>query len=171
MSESYVIAIDVGIRNMGIAVYSCVTKELVDWKRVDICKGEKYHPHKNVHYIKKLIDEHANYFANCKMLLVERQMRVNMRIIESVFQTLFYDNCLVVQAQLVKMHFSISCRDYKQNKKRAVEYLTCIWEDIKTEIPNLDTWALSWNASKKSDDLADSLLMLLYFLHTYDTSV
>jgi hypothetical protein len=44
MSESYVIAIDVGIRNMGIAVYSCVTKELVDWKRVDICKGELVSP-------------------------------------------------------------------------------------------------------------------------------
>ena len=161
---SYIIAIDVGIKNLGFVVYDCDDCCVCEWLRVDITNGTKYVPSQNVTYIHDFVKQHADYFAKAHIVLVERQMRVNMRIIESVFQTLFYDNCLVVQAQLVKMHFSISCRDYKQNKKRAVEYLTCIWEDIKTEIPNLDTWALSWNASKKSDDLADSLLMMLFRL-------
>jgi hypothetical protein len=116
---SYLVVVDVGIKNMGLLVYDLNTKRVCLWERVDITKGIKYVPSNNVSYIHTLIDKHAQYFANAHMVIVERQMRVNMRVIEAVFQSRFFDKCKVINAQSVKMHFSISMRNYKQNKKKS----------------------------------------------------
>lgn len=169
---SYIISIDVGIRNLGFVVYDTTTQNVVEWKRVDICKEGKYFPYKNVQYALDFMNEHANYFANCQLLLVERQMRVNMRILEAVFQSQMYDRCVVVQAQSVKMHFSIACRNYKQNKRRAVEWLTFHWNTFAGKyVLNINAWQQTWLCSNKQDDLADCMIMLLYYLNTYSDSV
>jgi hypothetical protein len=165
---TYLIAVDVGIKNLGLVVYNCVDKRVCVWKRVDITEGEKYTPSKNVQYVHKLINAHAAYFAGASAVLIERQMRVNMRIIEAVVESVCYGTSVVIGAQSVKMHFSICMRNYKANKKRAVEWLQCHWGTFLPKfITNLDEIEKLWDAESKKDDLADSMLMLLYYLNTY----
>jgi hypothetical protein len=169
---SYLVVVDVGIKNMGLLVHDLNTKRVCLWERVDITKGIKYVPSNNVSYIHTLIDKHAQYFANAHMVIVERQMRVNMRVTEAVFQSRFFDKCKVINAQSVKMHFSISMRNYKQNKKKAVEWLDCHWGTVLSKFVSNQTeiWPL-WVAETKKDDLADSMIMMLCYLNTYSEIV
>lgn len=169
MHSNLIIAVDIGIRNMGFVVYDPGQKQLLEWKRVDLCDGAVYAPYKNVAMVHNFIDKHANYFANCQMVLVERQMRVNMRILEAVFESRFFEKCRIIQAQAVKVHFSTCCRDYKKNKKRAVEWLGLHWNShmIQSSMVNFNDYALAWSREPKKDDLADSMLMMLYFINTY----
>ena len=165
---SYVVAIDVGIKNLGLIVYAIETKRVVVWQRLDITKGVKYNTAHNVSYVHTLIEEHAPYFAQAHIVIVERQMRVNMKVIEAVFQSRFFDKCLIMPAQAVKMYFDLCFRNYRLNKKKAVEWLDMHWEDpMQVFISNTADLQVQWAAEAKKDDLADSMLMLLYFLDTY----
>ena len=69
----------------------------------------------------------------------------------------------------MKTHFSTCCRDYKKNKKRAVEWLGLHWNShmIQSSMANFNDYALAWSREPKKDDLADSMLMMLYFINTY----
>tara|TARA_B110000977_G_scaffold176609_1_gene232483 strand:- start:127 stop:639 length:513 start_codon:yes stop_codon:yes gene_type:complete len=169
---SYIVVVDVGIKNLGLLVYDSNSKRVCLWERVDITEGTKYVPSNNVHYIHSLIDKHAQYFASAHLVIVERQMRVNMRIIEAIFQSRFADKCKVINAQSVKMHFSISMRNYKQNKKKAVEWLDCHWNTVLSKFVSNQSEILPlWVAESKKDDLADSMIMMLYYLNTYSEIV
>lgn len=168
MNSQYAISIDVGIKNMGFVVYDMQTKRVCVWERVDLTSGSKYTPSHNVTYVHNFINRHAQYFANAHVVLVERQMRVNMRIIEAIFQSRFFDHCLIVPAQSVKMHFDICMRNYKLNKKRAVEWLECHWDTfLGNLVSNHTEIRPTWDQESKKDDLADSMIMLLYYLNTY----
>jgi hypothetical protein len=49
-----------------------------------------------------------------------------------------------------------------------VEWLQCHWGTFLPKfITNLDEIEKLWDAESKKDDLADSMLMLLYYLNTY----
>ena len=71
MSNRYVIAVDVGIKNLGLAIFDLQTKQLAVWGRYCICKSGPYQPGKNVEYVRQLIQEHATYFANAHKVLIE----------------------------------------------------------------------------------------------------
>ena len=164
---SYIIAIDVGIKNLGFAVLQTCDNTLVLWKRVNLVQSNNYQPYKNVEYVYQFVQDHANYFAESKLVIIERQMRVNMRIIEAVVHSMFYGRCLVVQAQHVKLHFGLNKRDYRKNKKAAVEFVNEQMECEEPHITNLKLWKLHWTMEAKQDDLADAVIMLMYYVRTY----
>jgi hypothetical protein len=165
---SFIIAIDVGVKNLGFSVYDVTTCMLVQWKNVPICGTGVYLASRNVDYVHRFIDEHAPFFANLHTLLIERQMRVNMRIIESVFQSRFFDRTKVLPAQSIKMHFGLSCQNYRANKKKAIEFVELQYDGLLAEhMRNMAEWKPLWQAAAKKDDMADSLLMIMYFLHSY----
>ena len=167
MSE-YIISIDVGIKNLGFAVLEASSNNLVVWKRVNLVTSNTYQPFRNVEYIHQFIENHATYFADAKLVIIERQMRVNMRIIESVVHSMFYGRCMVVQAQHVKLHFGLNKRDYRKNKQAAVDFVNEQMEHSEPHIPNLHTWNAHWVQEGKQDDLADALIMLMYYVRTFD---
>ena len=165
---SFVIAIDVGVKNLGFSVYDLRTCRLVQWKNVPICGTGAYQASKNVEYVHRFIDENAIFFADLHTLLVERQIRVNMKVIEAVFQSRFFDRTRVLAAQCIKMHFGLSCQNYRANKKKAIEFVDTNFDGLLTKYAvNMSEWVDLWNESVKKDDLADSLLMILYYLHSY----
>jgi hypothetical protein len=92
-------------------------------------------------------------------------MRVNMRIIESVVQALHYDRCTVMSPRLVKMHFGLSRGNYRLNKQAAVQWM----QEFVQSVPGLFEPGLVEAAitSRKQDDLADALLMVVYYADTY----
>jgi hypothetical protein len=159
---SYVISIDVGIKNMGICIFHMQLGKVVVWENVSLVpKGKQYFPRQNVENILALVSRFKEYFDSCFQLVIERQMRTNMRIIESVLEALYFDNCTIISPRSVKLHYNLSTRNYKTNKLVAVQWVESFLQTNTSVAP-----PEKFHGSKR-DDLADSLLMLLYYLDTY----
>ena len=160
----YLIAIDVGIKNLAFVVYNYKTKEVDLWENTTICGDDKYMPYNNVEYMFDWVCKYQHYFDHAIKVINERQMRANMRIIESILHTMFYPICTVISARDVKVHFDLSTRNYRLNKKAAVDFIT---EQLPGDIVKNHEHCKSWLGTQtKKDDLADAMLLLLYFVKT-----
>lgn len=169
MSERYIIAVDVGIKNLGLCIFDFVTSKVVHWDCVTLVPNGRYIPANNVDYVRSFVCRYEHYFDNASKVLIERQMRCNMRIIEAVLQTMFYKRCLVISPRSVKVHYDLSTKNYRANKQKAVQWAS----QFKIANPHaFESLALSaWDTKNKKDDLADSLLLVMYFLDTYSNQL
>jgi hypothetical protein len=113
------------------------------------------------------VSRHAHLFHNCCALIIERQMRANMRIIEAVFESLYHPICKVINARSVKMHYGLSTRNYRANKQKAVEWAT----NYTQNNPDVFVEGIDFATHKKKDDLADCLLLVMYYLDTYSNQL
>lgn len=165
MEGHYVIAIDVGIKNLGLCVFDFLTVQVCVWECESLVSNGRYIPQNNVTYVKSFIKRHSTYFDKAAVVVIERQMRCNMRIVEAILQTLFYDKCIIISARSIKMHYGLSMKNYRANKHKAVEWATQ-FVDVNSAV--IQPQALSsFNSKNKRDDLADSLLLVMYYLDTY----
>lgn len=166
---SYVVAIDVGIKNLGLCVFDFCVGKVVHWDVVNLVPSGRYVPMRNVEYIKDFLKRHEHFFENAHRVLIERQMRCNMRIIEAVLHASYYDNCTIISARSVKLHYDLSTKNYKQNKQKAVLWASSFLEaNPHAFTPGVPT---VWAAKGKRDDLADSLLLVMYYLDTYSNQL
>jgi len=94
-------------------------------------------------------------------------MRCNMRIIEAVFEALF-DNCIIISARSVKAHYNLSTKNYRANKQKAIEWATRFVENNEV-VFKVDVG--QFTKLKKQDDMADSLLLVMYYLDTYSNQL
>jgi len=162
----YAIAIDVGLRNLGVCVFDFTVSKFVFWDNCSLIRAGRYIPSQNVRYVREFLARYEHFFSECAYLIVERQMRCNMRIVESVLQALFFDRCYVIDPKSVKAHYNLSLKNYRLNKARAVEWAA----DFVSANPRAfvgETPLANFTNQKKKDDLADALLLLAYFLDTY----
>lgn len=166
---SLVIAIDVGIKNLGLCAYDFVTSRVVHWDNVTLVPSGRYVPAQNVQYVRDFVRRHSALFQNAHAVIVERQMRCNMRIIESVLQCMFFDHCHIINARCVKMHYGLSTRNYRSNKAKAVEWADAfVANNSSVFTPGVaDLFA----RGGKKDDLADALLLVMYYLDTYSNQL
>ena len=162
---SLVVAIDIGIKNLGLCAYDFCTSQVVHWDNVNLVRAGRYMPMQNVQYVRDFVARHADLFARAAVVVIERQMRCNMRVIEAVLHTMFFDRAVVVNPRCVKMHYKIGHRDYRKNKLAAVDWVTAFCASNTALFPPdvLDVFT----RGKKQDDLADALLLVLYYLDTY----
>lgn len=163
MSNRYWIAIDVGIKNLGFCVYDIEQGCVVDWRNVSLCNGHRYVPGDNVSIVMQFIRDNGAWFQHCNKLIIEKQIRCNMRIIESVFHTLFYDKAVLVHARNVKMHFGTSCCNYKENKRKAIEFVNANLSAFVTDA----SLKQAYEGATKKDDMADALLLIHYYKNTF----
>lgn len=162
----YAIAIDVGIKNLGLCVYDFTTSRVVHWDNVCLTSG-RYSPSLNVQYVRDFVSKYAAFFQRAHAVIIERQMRCNMRIIEAIFQTMCYDRCHVIHARSVKAHYGLSTKNYRMNKQKAIE-----WADAFVKAnPFVFDCTDNFLQSSKRDDLADSLLLVMYYLDTYSNQL
>jgi hypothetical protein len=166
---SLVVAIDVGIKNVGVCAYDFMSNKVTFWENVSLVHTGRYQPSQNVSYVRDFINAYSHLFANAFIVLIERQMRCNMRIIEAIFETLYFDKCHVIAPRSVKAHYGLSLRNYRANKNAAVEWVT----DFVEENPNVfsDAARAKFAQKGKRDDLADALLLILYYLDTYSDAM
>ena len=122
----YVIAIDVGIKNLGMCVFDFAQAKFVFWDNISLVPQGRYLPANNVQYVRDFVARYQNFFYEAGCVLIERQMRCNMRIVEAVIHNMFYDQCLVINARSVKAHYGIGTKNYRTNKQRAVQWLSLI---------------------------------------------
>lgn len=162
---SFVVAVDVGIKNLGLCVYDPYYRKFVHWETTSLVPVGRYIPALNVQYVRDFVQRYHRYFENASVVLVERQMRCNMRIIESVLQTMFFNRCLIISPRSVKAHFGLSMKNYRENKERAVSWAHTFIEQHKPAF--FAPEELGFHLAKKKDDLADSLLLVVYYIDTY----
>jgi len=165
---SYVIAIDVGIKNLGLCIFDFRTSTVVEWDNVTLVPSGRYIPAQNVQNVRTFIHKYKHFFDNAFQVVVERQMRCNMRIIESVIQALYFDICIIISPRAVKMHYNLSTKNYRANKQRAVD-----WAKLFV-LHNTDVFQdglKQFRDAEKQDDLADALILLLYYLDTYSNQL
>lgn len=167
-SMQYVIAIDVGIKNLGLCVFDFCTAKFVFWDNISLVPSGKYQPLSNVKYVRDFIARYQCFFSNAACVVIERQMRCNMRIIESIIQTLYFDICTVINARAVKAHYGIGTKNYRMNKQRAVQWVDAFVKNNPSAFaPGV---AENFNVRKR-DDLADALLLVTYYLDTYSNQL
>jgi hypothetical protein len=165
MSGQYIVAIDVGIKNLGLCVFDFCSSKVVHWDCVSLVPNGKYIPANNVDYVRGFVSRYSHFFEQAGKIIIERQIRCNMRIVEAVLQTMFFERCLVISARSVKVHYDLSTKNYRANKQKAVQWVT---QFIRVNEAAFETTALgAFQAKNKQDDLADSLLLVLYYLDTY----
>jgi len=97
-------------------------------------------------------------------------MRMNMRIIESVFEALFFEHCVRVSPRSVKVHYDISTKNYAGNKRKAVEWAMQFVANNPTAFKS-HSLVDKFIAAKKQDDYSDALLLLMYYLDTYSNQL
>ena len=169
MSGQYIIAIDVGIKNLGLCVFDFVTSKVVHWDCVTLVPNGRYLPMNNVEYVRNFVNRYEHYFSSAHKVLIERQIRCNMRIVEAILQTIFYERCLVISARSVKVHYDLSTKNYRANKQKAVAWANSF---LKANPQAFDTsTTVNWSSRSKQDDLADSLLLVMYYLDTYSNQL
>ena len=162
-----IVAIDVGIKNLGYCAIrsepSKLVYEVIEWANEQLTEGS-YQPMKNVDYIQSFVQRHAHLLEEAQLIVIERQMRVNMRIIEAVLHALHYDRCIVVPARTIKAHYGLCMRNYRLNKLAAVDHVHKLLESTRSD------WLPFFVSARKKDDLADAFLMAHFFSTQATTS-
>ena len=167
---SYVIAIDVGIKNLGLCVFDFRTAKVVAWDNVTLVPSGRYIPANNVQYVRDFVKRYGQYFDNAFQVVVERQIRCNMRVVEAILQSMFFDQCVIINARSVKAHYDLSTKNYRANKQKAVAWARQFMQmNPQAFADDVATGALSRSA--KHDDLADALLLIMYYLDTYSNQL
>lgn len=147
-----IVGIDVGIRNLAL----CALRDGVpeQWVNEPLVEG-RYEPTRNVEYCMHFVQKHARLLAAADHVVIERQLRANMRCIEAVLHALHWGKCSIVHARTVKARYGLSRRDYRQNKQAAVEYV------LRHAPPCAATER--FQRCRKRDDLADAFLLALFY--------
>ena len=108
-------------------------------------------PSNNVSYIRDFVRKYDKYFHDAFQVVIERQMRCNMRIVESVIHALFFERTIVVSARSVKLHYDLSTKNYRMNKQKAVEWaVEFVARNPQAFAENLLT--RSFEVAKKQDE-------------------
>ena len=168
---SYVIGLDIGFRNLGFCVYDCRVHRVVHWENACIVSG-KHRPKDNVKYIMQFLEAHRPWFDHSFAIVVEQQMRVNLRIMAAVIEALFYtsNNVHIIPPRQVKVHYNLSTGQYASNKAAAVEWIRD-WLSFNGERAVTPEAYRVWTRARKKDDLADALLLVLFYLDTFSNQL
>lgn len=153
-----ILSIDIGVENLAWVLIDAQTRDILGWHVGPVHDAAEYVPMNNVDYVLRYIDRHRAHFDRADIVLIERQMRVNMRVIEALFHALCYQRATVLSARTVKARYGLCMRNYRLNKKAVAEY-------VRAHLP--DNWRAWYEAQKKRDDLADALLQAWYYIDTH----
>ena len=159
-----VLAIDVGIKNLALCAMD-TELGVVHWAN-EALSERAYQPMHNVQYVHEFIDRNRALFEAADQVVVEKQMRVNMRIIEAVIHSRFYAKCKIVHARTIKTALGLGRGNYVLNKKAAVDYVQDHLQKQLTGAPHGKPethWQEHFAKAKKRDDLADAYVMALFF--------
>ena len=89
----FVIAIDVGIKNLGLCVFDFCSSKIVHWDCVSLVPNGRYIPMHNVDYVRNFVQRYEHFFHNADKIIIERQIRCNMRIVEAILRQDYYHLC------------------------------------------------------------------------------
>lgn len=174
----WIISVDVGYRNLGLAVYDAEVKELVFWDVVDLAvhsfNGESIAAAVQVmfeRYISPLVPQPRRCQA-----VIEKQVP-HPRVLKVLMTECALRGFLMgkdmtvitVDPKAVKKYFSISGQrgeSYGAGKRRAIEHVSRTLETGSPHVRVPAQFRLVFERGRKKDDMADAFLHLKYVLMT-----
>ena len=85
-SMSYIIAVDVGIKNLGLCIFDFRSSKVVEWENVSLVASGRYVPSNNVKYIRDFVRKYERRLLSSLRISVRNRAAhalCNMRIVES----------------------------------------------------------------------------------------
>jgi|TARA_B110000008_G_scaffold278532_2_gene322622 Holliday junction resolvasome RuvABC endonuclease subunit len=148
-----VVSIDPGLRNFGYAIVQdgnlIAFDSICIWDLVPKKKRTDYP------YIARVLVENTDIFRGADYVLIERQMQSRMKMIACALRCFFWDKSQMVAPISVRKHFKISTGVYKKNKKASIALVPKFFDEKQMK---------RFMAHKKKDDIADAVLMAMYFI-------
>lgn len=148
-----IVSIDVGLRNFGYAIIE--DNKLIDFDSICIWDLVPKDKRKDYPYIARVLVDKTNIFDDVDCVLIERQMQSRFKMIACALRCFFWGKSHMVAPLSVRKYFKISTGVYKQNKKASIE--------LAPKFLNEDQLR-KFKSHKKKDDIADSVLMGLYWI-------
>jgi len=158
MTNMIVVAIDPGLRNLGWSVYDTRKEIFLNFGRYDLLEGQPKKMHtKYAHLVKAFIDASRSVFEAADAVCIEIQMTAKFKVIATAFQCFFWNKAHLVSPKSVRHHFKISTGNYAKNKKASIAIIPTL------DIPAKNKKLFETFDPKKRDDIADAILIALYW--------
>ena len=156
-----IVAIDPGTKNLGWAVYDTSKCHFLSFGRYDLTKDQpKAKKTKYAYLVRQFIEASQHVFDMADAVCIEIQMQAKMKVIATAFQCFFWDKAHKVSPRSVRTHFDISTKKYSTNKKASVDLIPKL-SDTQISLQNKH-WFARFD-KKKRDDVADAMLIALYW--------
>ena len=158
----FVGSIDVGTRNLALAVYnsdsnSIVHMEIIDLSRVSVHGIVRIGEQSLVYLVRKMVEDRQQLFQMCTIVGIEKQMTRRMLAVQFILETVItplVPYVVQIPPSNVKRWIGTGCRkNHAKNKRAAIKKLR---ELIGPE------GCRQLNKFKKKDDVADSSLQAMY---------
>lgn len=155
-----VLAFDPGLKNLGFALVE--NGKLIRFGVMDVQKNVEKKQQKNYSYLMHRISR-SHMFRTADVIIVERQMNQKMRCIATALICFAWPRGILVSPRSIKIHHGISMRNYRKNKaasvQRAPEYMS---KRSRARFRNL---------KHKRDDIADAVMMAMWYVETQGTEI
>ena len=148
-----VVSIDPGLRNFGYAIVQ--DDKLIAFDSICIWDLVPKKKRTDYPYIARVLVEHTDIFQGADIVLIERQMQSRMKMIACALRCFFWDKSRMVAPLSVRKHFNISTGVYKNNKKASIALVPTFFNEKQLK---------RFMTHKKKDDIADAVLMAMYFI-------
>lgn len=96
-------------------------------------------------------------FRDCDAVVIERQMSGKLRVVANSFLCFNWGKSYLVSPRAVRNHHGISMSNYKANKRASVAKVPRYMTSRQTT---------RFRAAKKRDDMADAILIAMYWYQT-----
>ncbi len=161
MSVMIIVSIDPGTKNLGWAVYDTDKCHFLSFGRYDLTKDQpKAKKTKYAYLVRQFVDASKDVFDMADAVCVEIQMQAKMKVIATAFQCFFWEKAHEVSPRSVRTHFDISTKKYSTNKKASVDLIPKLSD---TQISQQNKHWFARFDKKKRDDVADAMLIALYW--------
>ena len=151
-----IISVDPGTRNLGLSVWE--DGKLLHFDSYDLFD---YVPKKKrtdySYVVHEFIEKSPQIFNNVDVILIENQMRAKFKVVAHSFRCFFFKQAIKVSPLSVRKYFKISTSNYKKNKKASIKFVKKFLNSKQT---------IMFDNHKKKDDVADSIIMLHWYLKT-----
>ena len=153
-----VVAIDPGLRNLGWSLYDTKKEIFLNFGRYDLYEGQPKVMHtKYAQLVKTFVDASKSVFDMADAVCIEIQMTAKFKVIATAFQCFFWEKAHLVSPKSVRHHFQISTGNYAKNKKASIAIIPTL------SIPAANKKFFETFDKKKRDDVADAMLIALYW--------
>jgi Holliday junction resolvasome RuvABC endonuclease subunit len=161
-----IVAIDPGLRNLGWSLYDTRAETFLNFGCYDLLAGQPKKMHtKYAHLVKVFVDASRDVFAKADAVCIEIQMTAKFKVITTAFQCFFWDKAHLVSPKSVRHHFNISTGNYAKNKKASIAIIPTL------SIPAKNKKLFESFDNKKRDDVADAMLIALYWWQVKSSEV
>ena len=161
-------SLDIGIRNIGFAIYCSETKtishlEIIDLLRIPNSQARlPFGDQSVVFLVKRAIHDRLELFKSCDYVGIEKQLTRKMVLIQLAFECLLDSLTEVFQisARAVKTMHGTSRGKHALNKRAAITKCLSLLDDKSRAI------VVSY---KKKDDICDAILQAMYMAEHLET--